>query len=91
MEEKVFAVINNLNGLTTPERLTLERMGCEVGTVYNVKEVVFNGSDYDVVLDLFGVEVTLSGENLTLYKTYDGNDVIRYNPQPENPSQKGEE
>ena len=90
MEDKICAVISNLNGLTTQERLTLSNMGCEVGTVYNVKEVVFNDNGYEVVLDLFGVEVTLSGENLTLYKTYDGNDVIRYNPQDERPSQRGE-
>ena len=88
MEDKIFAIINNLNGLTTQEKTTLSNMGCQVGTVYNVKEIVFNGNDYDVVLDLFGVEVTISGENLTLYKTYDGNDVIRFTP--EKPNQVGE-
>jgi hypothetical protein len=89
MEDRIFAIINNLDGLTTQERVTLKNMGCEVGTVYNVKDVVFNGDNYDVTLDLFGIEVSLGGENLTLYKTYDGNDIIRYTP--EKPSQKGEE
>ena len=90
MDERIFAVISNLNGLSAQEKNTLTNMGCGVGSVYNVKEVLFKDADYEAVLDFHGIEVTLGSENLNLYKTYDGYDVIKYIPEPQNNAQKGE-
>lgn len=79
MKEKVFAVINNLDGLTTQERMVLNQMGCEVGSVCNVREVIVNGNSYQAVCDVYTAEITFDGHNVKLYRSF-GDDVKFYDP-----------
>ena len=93
MREKIFAVINNLDGLTTQERMVLNQMGCEVGSVCNVKDVIVNGDSYEAVCDVYTAEITFDSNNVKLYRTY-GDDVKLYDPLKDKeltkPKQQGE-
>ena len=79
MERKIFALINNLKGVNAEEQTVLEQLGCGVGSVCNVKEVVKTGDSFKVVCDVYTCEITLDGENVKLFKTF-GDDVKLYNP-----------
>lgn len=93
MNEKIFALINNYNGLTNQQRFMMDQMGCEVGTVCNVKEVNMKGDSYEVVCDVHTAEITLSADNVRLYKSF-GDDIKYYDPLQDkdfcNPKQQGE-
>lgn len=93
MKKQIFAVITNLNGLTTTEKRVLDQMGCEVNKVYNVKEVILDGDSYKAICDLNTVEITFDSDNVRLYQTY-GDDIKLYNPlqdsELQKPKQQGE-
>lgn len=93
MKGKIFALINNYNGLTNQQRFMMDQIGCEVGTVCNVKEVVMKGDSYEVVCDVYTAEITLSADNVRLYKTF-GDDIKYYDPLKDKdfckPKQQGE-
>ena len=80
MKNGLFAILSNLNGLSSQEKNKLLQSGCSVGAVYDVKEVKINDASYEVVCDVRGNNVTINGNNLEMYKSYDGNDIKHYNP-----------
>ena len=79
MKERIFALINNFDGLTDQQKFVMNQIGCEVGTVCNVKEIVMNGDSYEVVCDVYTAEITLSADNVRLYKPF-GDDIKYYDP-----------
>lgn len=79
MKEKVFALINNHNGLSDQQKSMLSQLGCEIGSVCNVKEIILKGDSFDVVCDVYTAEITLSSDNVRLYKSF-GDDIKYYDP-----------
>ena len=86
MNDKLFAILKNLNGLRPETKKILE-----VGSVYNVKKIEMNGDSFVVDCDVNGITIGFYADNIELYKTYDGHDVIKYNPleNMSNPNQRG--
>ena len=93
MKEKVFALINNHNGLSDQQKSMLSQLGCEIGSVCNVKEIILKGDSYEVVCDVHTAEITLGADNVRLYKSF-GDDIKYYDPLQDkdfcNPKQQGE-
>lgn len=73
--DKYFAIVTNLDGLRPETKKILE-----VGSVYNIKKIEPNGDSFVVDCDVCGRTIGLYGENVEVYKTYDGYDVIKCNP-----------
>ena len=86
MEDKYFAILTNLDGLRPETKKILE-----VGSVYNIKKIEPNGDSFVVYCDVHGITIGLYAENVEVYKTYDGYDVIKCNPLENvvSPSQRG--
>lgn len=84
MEEKVFAILNDLIGVDPKETNRLIKRGVTPGGFFLVNSVKLDGRSFKVVVEVLNngetFEETLGGENVSLYKQYDTDDVKAYNP-----------
>ena len=84
MEEKIFAILNDLIGVDPKETNRLIKRGITPGDFFLAKSVELDGNSFKVVVEVLSdgekFEETLGGRNVSLYKQYDTDDVRPYNP-----------